>query len=82
MPGGVVRFLARPARLLQPFLTLPVSASDLHLAGYHFYFDARKAQVELGLLPPRSVEAAIIEAFQWFKQPSGLISPPVQEKTS
>jgi len=80
IPGGVVRFLARPARLLQPFLNLPVSASDLHLAGYHFYFDTRKAHVELGLLPPRSVKEAIIEAYEWFKQPLGLISLPAKEK--
>lgn len=79
IPGGVVRFLARPARLLQPFLNLAVSASDLHLAGYHFYFDTRKAHVELGLLPPRSVKEAIIEAYEWFKQPLGLISLPAKE---
>jgi dihydroflavonol-4-reductase len=72
LPGGLLRAAARPMRLLQPFLELPVSASDLHLAGYHFYFDTRKAQVELGLQPPRPIEDALLEAYSWFKQPAGL----------
>jgi dihydroflavonol-4-reductase len=72
LPGGLLRLVARPMRLLQPFLDLPVSASDLHLAGYYFYFETRKAQVELGLLPPRPVEDALLAAYGWFKQPQGL----------
>jgi dihydroflavonol-4-reductase len=80
LPGGLVRAAAGPLRLLEPFLDLPISAGDMHKAGYYFYFDTRKAQVELGLLPPRPVGEAIREAYEWFKQPQGLVSLPVQEK--
>jgi dihydroflavonol-4-reductase len=79
LPGWLLRAAARPMRLLQPYLELPVSASDLHLAGYHFYFDTRKAQVELGLQPPRPVEEALREAYAWFKQPQGLNSTPTEK---
>jgi dihydroflavonol-4-reductase len=77
LPGGLVRAGAGPLRLLEPFLDLPVSAGDMHMAGYHFYFDTRKAQVELGLLPPRPVGNAILEAYDWFKQPQGLTNQPI-----
>ena len=76
LPGELVRAAAGPLRLLESFLDLPISASDMHMAGYHFYYDTRKAQVELGLLPPRPVEEAIKRAYEWFKQPQGLISLP------
>ena len=71
LPGGVLRAVASPMRLLQTFLELPVSPSDLHLAGYHFYYDTRKAQVELGLQPPHPLEEALQDAYRWFKQPQG-----------
>jgi dihydroflavonol-4-reductase len=66
LPGELVSSLAGVILPLEPFLDLPVNASDLRLAGYHFYYDTRKAQVELGLLPPRPLTDAIGEAFQWF----------------
>ena len=72
LPGGLLRAAARPLGLFQQYLDLPVSTSELHLAGYHFYYDNRKAQVELGLQPPRPIEEALREAYEWFKQPQGL----------
>jgi len=68
LPGDLVSSLAGVILPLEPFLDLPVSASDLRLAGYHFYYDTRKAQVELGLLPPRPITDAFTEAYQWFTQ--------------
>ncbi len=67
LPAGLVTRIVPVIRLLQPFLDLPVSANDLRLAGNYFYYDGRKAQVELGLPPPRPLEDAIREAFDWFK---------------
>jgi dihydroflavonol-4-reductase len=70
LPAGLLRALSGPARLLQAFLDLPVSADILHLAGYFFFYDLRKAQVELLTSEPRPVAEAIREAFHWFT-PSG-----------
>ena len=67
LPAGLVTRSVPIMRLLQPFLDLPVSANDLRLAGNYFYCDTRKAQVELGLPPPRPLEDALREAFDWFK---------------
>ncbi len=67
LPARLVSRVVPVIRLLQPFLDLPVSANDLHLAGNYFYYDARKAQVELGLSPPRPLEDAIREAYDWFR---------------
>ncbi len=67
LPAGLVTRIVPVIRLLQPFLDLPVSANDLRLAGNYFYYDTRKAQVELGLPPPRPLEDAIREAYDWFK---------------
>ncbi len=67
LPAGLVRRIVPVIRLLQPFLDLPVSANDLRLAGNYFYYDTRKAQVELGLPPSRPLEDAIREAYDWFK---------------
>ncbi len=66
LPAGLVRALGRLALPLQNFLDLPVSAELFHLAGYNFHYDLRKAQVELGLAPPRPVEEAVAEALSWF----------------
>ena len=70
LPAGLLRAMSGPARLLQTFLDLPVSADIFNLAGYFFFYDLRKAQVELGLPEPRPVAEAIREAFLWFS-PSG-----------
>jgi dihydroflavonol-4-reductase len=67
LPAALVRPLARPAGWLEPLLDLPVGASDLWLAGYCFHYDMHKAQVELGLPPPRPLEEAFAEAYDWFR---------------
>lgn len=74
LPPGLIRLLARPAAWLQPFLTLPVDADSLNLAGYYFYVSTRKAQEELHLAPPRPIENAILQAYQWFQE-TGVLAP-------
>jgi dihydroflavonol-4-reductase len=66
LPARLVRALSGPVGLLQNFLDLPVTAETLHLAGYYFYYDLRKAQVDLGLPTPRPAAEAITEAYYWF----------------
>jgi dihydroflavonol-4-reductase len=68
LPADLVRSLAGLYNLLQAFVDLPVSASDMHLAGYHFYYDTHKARAKLQLAAPRSVDDAIREALAWFAQ--------------
>ena len=68
LPTRLVRRLAGPARLMQSFLNLPVSADLLHMAGYFFFYDTRKADKEFGLAEHRPVREAIQEAYDWFTQ--------------
>jgi dihydroflavonol-4-reductase len=66
LPGGLVRALSGLLMLLQSFIDLPINASNFPLAGNYFYYDTRKAQVELGLSSPRPVRDAVQEAYDWF----------------
>ena len=66
LPGSVARRLVFPLRLVQSFLDLPVSYSTFHVAGYHFYYDNIRAQVELRMDPPLPAETAIQEPYDWF----------------
>lgn len=66
LPAALLRLLAGPANLLGSYLTLPVSPDLFNLAGFHFYYDNRKAQVELSLTPPRPADEAVQDALVWF----------------
>ena len=68
LPAGVARGLAFPLRLAESFIEMPISSQMLNLAGYHFYYDTSKAQVELGLEPALSAKQAITDAYDWFVQ--------------
>ncbi len=72
LPVALVRMLSGWLRLVDSYLDAPVSASDLRLAGYYFYFSGRKAQVELGVPPPQPVGEALEQAYQWFRQVGAL----------
>ena len=67
LPGSLLRGLARPYRLVEGLLPLPISASQFHLGGYYFYYDNHKARVDLGLENRFSLEDAIRDAYDWFK---------------
>jgi dihydroflavonol-4-reductase len=67
LPAGWVRRLTGPVNLIKNYIDLPVSSSMLRLAGYDFYYERRRMQVELGLVEPRQVEDAIREAYEWFR---------------
>jgi len=72
LPGGLVRSLGWIAILAQSLIDLPISARLVHLAGYYFYFDNTRSQVELGLQPPCSADQAIADAYNWFVQVGAL----------
>ena len=59
-----VRWLLDP---LRRWLRLPIEPSLLWLAGYYFFYDTRKAQVQLGLPPPRSYRQAAHETYAWLQ---------------
>jgi dihydroflavonol-4-reductase len=66
LPGRVARQLVFPMRLIRSFIDLPIAYHTLYLAGYHFYYDNSRAQVELGINPPARAEEALREAYDWF----------------
>ncbi|HSV86266.1 MAG TPA: NAD-dependent epimerase/dehydratase family protein [Levilinea sp.] len=67
IPVSLVRLLTPPARILAPFLSLPVDISILRLVGRYFYYDLRKSFSELGLAPPRQAVQAVTDAYNWFR---------------
>lgn len=73
-PAGLLRALSAPIGWVEPFLNLPISADLMHQAGYYFYCDTRRATTSLGLLPPRPIEEALQQAYDWFVA-SGAIHP-------
>lgn len=77
LPNSLARALITPVRALQPFIHLPLDASLLRLAGYHFYYAIRKSQEKLGLPPSLPAEQVIGDACSWFRE-SGVI-PPVSQ---
>jgi dihydroflavonol-4-reductase len=63
----LVKSISNPLRLAQSFIALPVSAELLGLAGNYFFYDNRKAQIDLGLSPSHSAREAITDTYNWFK---------------
>jgi len=59
---SLLRHLLEPAR---KSLKLPIEPSMLWLAGYHFFYDIRRAQVELGLPRARPYSLAATETYDW-----------------
>ncbi len=72
LPGEVIRSLGWIAILAQSIIDLPFNARMSHLAGYYFYFDNTKSQLELRLQPPCSADQAILDAYNWFVQVGAL----------
>lgn len=68
LPGSVARRLAVLLRWFGSFIDLPISAAEVAMAGWYFYYDTHKAQSQLGLSAPRPVDSAINEALEWFRQ--------------
>jgi dihydroflavonol-4-reductase len=68
LPARPVRWLARPVTFLARWLPLPIAGEALHKAGYHFYYDTRKARSQLGLDQLLSARQGIEEAYVWYKE--------------
>lgn len=73
LPASLMRRLAPIYALLENWLPLPVSASELYLAGRYFYYDTYKANNELEWACCVEVDHAIREALQWSKE-KGLLA--------
>ena len=73
LPASLVRRVAPIYALLENWLPLPVSASELYLAGRYFYYDAQKAKGELEWACCVEVDHAIREALEWSRE-KGLLA--------
>jgi dihydroflavonol-4-reductase len=65
LPGGLLRAVRGPARLLERFVDLPVSSDVFLLAGRCLYYNMTKARSQLGLSEPLSPEQAVGDAYVW-----------------
>lgn len=68
LPRWCLPFLVYPLSFTHIFFHLPLMGSDLHRAGYYFYYDTHKAQTELGLTNLLPVSQAIDETLAWYKK--------------
>jgi dihydroflavonol-4-reductase len=68
LPAGLVRRLAGLYRLFENWLALPVSSSELYLAGRYFYYDPQKAKNELEWACCVEIDQAIREAIDWSRE--------------
>lgn len=73
LPASLVHRIAPIYVLLENWLSLPVSAAELHLAGRYFYYDAQKAKSKLEWTCYVEVDHAIREALQWSRE-KGLLA--------
>lgn len=65
-PSGMMQKMAGIASWLQSFIDLPIEASNLHMAGMFFFYNNKKAQIQLGIPAIKPLETAITDAYQWF----------------
>jgi dihydroflavonol-4-reductase len=72
LPAGLVRHMPGILRILRPVFTLPINPDETRFAGYYFFYNTRKAQVELGLASPHSAEEAARDAYNWFVEQGAL----------
>ena len=68
VPAGLLRKLAPLFSALAAFIPLPFSPDAARKVGYHFYYDTAKAIEELGFTANRSIEEAIAESLNWYRE--------------
>ena len=66
IPAVLARQLARFSRLAQIITRTPLDTSLLHLAGYRFFYDTRKATRELNLPEPQPLDKCVMDTYEWF----------------
>ena len=74
LPDSLVRLLSGPINQFGSYLNIPTSSFPLQFAGYHFFYDIRKAQTRLGMTTPIPAVQAVRDAFNWFVD-MGALSP-------
>jgi dihydroflavonol-4-reductase len=65
LPAGLVRSMTGVLNAIEPFFHFPIEAVNLRQAGYYFFYDSRRSQVDLRLSPTRPVVEAILETWDW-----------------
>ncbi len=73
IPAGVLKALSPTFPALEKLIPLPISTTLLRLAGYYFYYDTNKSHQELHLPPPRPIDDAILQCYQWYLE-KGVLS--------
>ncbi len=66
IPAFLARRLARFSKLAQIITRTPLDTSLLHLAGYRFFYDTRKATRELNLPEPQPLDKCVMDTYEWF----------------
>jgi len=74
LPSWLVRFSAIPIGIIEGFLSLPVAAEVLNLAGRYFYYNGCRAFEALRLPPPLPARQALQDAYEWFVQTGAIPS--------
>lgn len=67
LPARFLRWLARPAALVENAFDLPIATDALFKAGYYFFYDNQKASQNLGMTGWYSAEAAVQSALDWYQ---------------
>lgn len=65
LPQSLTEFMGRTARMISPWVQMPVNADMLTLGGMYFYYNMEKARQVLGMAEPRSARSAVEEAYAW-----------------
>jgi dihydroflavonol-4-reductase len=67
IPAWLLRPAAGPLDLLSRLFPLPFNGNILRFSGHFLYYDTRKAQQELGLTGLRSVQTALQDTYDWYR---------------
>lgn len=68
LPSGLIPAAAGAVELLAHLLPLPMNAAQLRMSRYRLWYDAGKAERELGFSARRSYEQAARETYDWYRQ--------------
>jgi dihydroflavonol-4-reductase len=68
LPLPLVRLMQKLFFLFSGLLHLDINPGILNLAGYYFYYDLEKSMRQLHLPAPLSMQRAVSDANQWFKE--------------
>ncbi len=68
IPAGLLRPLAAPLDWLCRLTPMPFNGDILRFAGQNMFYDMQKAQRELGFRAEKSIEIALGDTYNWYRQ--------------